>query len=77
MNKVHLPLVWLLLITQLQTASSAIEEALGAWSHPQVVILDIGAQPMILGVGFSEKVGLFHSKLQSILENIQIASSAN
>jgi len=31
---------------------------------PIVVFLDIGAQPVILGVQFAKKMGMFDSKLQ-------------
>ncbi len=30
---------------------------------PRMVLLDIGAQPMILGVQFAKKMGMFDSKL--------------
>jgi len=32
---------------------------------PRVVLLDTGAQPVILGVQFTKKMGMFDSKLRS------------
>ncbi len=42
-----------------------IELAIQVGGHtPRVVLLDIGAQPMILGVQFSKKMGMFDSELR-------------
>jgi hypothetical protein len=41
-----------------------IESAIQVGKHtPKVVLLDISAQPMILGVQFTKKMGMFDSKL--------------
>jgi len=43
------------------------ESAIQVGGHtPRVVLLDIGAQPMILGVQFTKKMGIFNSKLQNL-----------
>ncbi len=42
-----------------------IELAIQVGGHtPRVVLLDIGAQPVILGVRFAKKMGMLDSKLQ-------------
>jgi len=41
---------------------------------PRVVLLDIGAQPMILGVQFAKKMGMFDSKLQKSMWQIRTVS---
>jgi hypothetical protein len=43
---------------------------------PKVVLLDIGAQPMILGVQFAKKIGMFDSKLWKSMWEIYIASGS-
>ncbi len=37
---------------------------------PRVVLLDTGAQPMILGVQFAKKMGMLDSKLQKVMWQI-------
>jgi hypothetical protein len=39
-----------------------------------VVLLDIGAQPMILGVQFAKKMGMIDSKLQKSMWQIRTVS---
>ncbi len=41
---------------------------------PRVVLLDTGAQPVILGVQFAKKMGMFDSKLQKSMWQIRTAS---
>jgi hypothetical protein len=41
---------------------------------PKVVLLDIGAQLMILGVQFAKKIGMFNSKLQKSMWQIHITN---
>jgi hypothetical protein len=43
---------------------------------PKVVLLDIGAQPVILGVQFAKKMGMFDSKLQKSMWQIRTASGS-
>ncbi len=42
----------------------------------RVVLLDIGAQPVILGVQFAKKMGMLNSKLQKSMWQIHIASGS-
>jgi len=47
-----------------------IELAIHVGGHaPKVVLLDIGAQPMILGIQFAKKMGMFNSKLRKSMAN--------
>ncbi len=49
-----------------------IESAIQVGGHtPKVVLLDIGAQPMILGVQFAKKMGMLDSKLQNFMWQIR------
>jgi hypothetical protein len=41
---------------------------------PKVVLLDTSAQPMILGVQFAKKMGMFDSKLRKSMWQIHIVS---
>jgi hypothetical protein len=41
---------------------------------PRMVFLDIGAQPIILGVQFTKKMGMFDSKLRTSMWQIRTAS---
>jgi hypothetical protein len=41
-----------------------------------VVLFDIGAQPMILGVEFAKKMGMLDSKLRKSMWQIRIASGS-
>jgi hypothetical protein len=41
-----------------------------------VVFLDIGAQPMILGIQFAKKMGMFNSKLWKSMWQIRNASGS-
>jgi hypothetical protein len=41
-----------------------------------MVLLDIGAQPMILGVQFTKKMGMFNSKLWKSMWQIRTASGS-
>jgi hypothetical protein len=43
---------------------------------PKVVLLDTGAQPMILGVQFTKKMGMLDSKLQKSMWQIRTASGS-
>ncbi len=43
---------------------------------PGVVLLDIGAQPVILGVQFAKKMGMFNSKLQKSMWQICTANGS-
>ncbi len=43
---------------------------------PRVVLLDIGAQPVILGVQFAKKMGMFDSKLWKSMWQIRTASGS-
>ncbi len=43
---------------------------------PRVVLMDIGAQPVILGVQFTKKMGMFDSKLRKSMWQIQTASGS-
>jgi hypothetical protein len=43
---------------------------------PIVVLLDTGAQPVILGVQFAKKMGMLDSKLRKSLWQIRIASES-
>ncbi len=43
---------------------------------PRVVLLDTCAQPMILGVQFTKKMGMFDSKLQKYMWQIRTASGS-
>ncbi len=43
---------------------------------PRVVLLDIGAQRIILGVQFAKKMGMLDSKLQKSMWQISIASGS-
>jgi hypothetical protein len=43
---------------------------------PRVVLLDTGAQPMILGVQFAKKMGMFDSKLRKFMWQICTASGS-
>jgi hypothetical protein len=48
-----------------------IESTIQVGGHtPKVVLLDIGAQPMIPGVQFAKKIGMFDSKLQKFMWQI-------
>jgi hypothetical protein len=37
---------------------------------PRMVLLDIGAQPVILGVQFTKKMGMLDSKLRKFVANL-------
>jgi hypothetical protein len=51
------------------------ESAIQVGEHtPRVVLLDIGAQPMILGVQFAKKMGMLNSKLRKSMWQIRTAS---
>jgi len=53
------------------------ESAIQVGGHtPQVVLLDIGAQPMILGVQFAKKMGMLDSKLRKFMWQIHTASGS-
>ncbi len=41
---------------------------------PKVVLLDIGAQPLILGVQFAKKMGMFNSKLRKSMWQTRTSS---
>jgi hypothetical protein len=41
-----------------------------------VVLLDIGAQPVILGIQFTKKMGMLDSKLRKSMWQIRIASES-
>ncbi len=41
-----------------------------------MVLFDIGAQPMILGVEFAKKMGMLDSKLRKSMWQIRIASGS-
>jgi len=41
---------------------------------PRVVLIDTSAQPVILGVQFTKKMGMIDSKLQKSMWQIRIAS---
>jgi hypothetical protein len=41
-----------------------------------VVLLDIGAQPMILGVQFAKKMGMLNSKLRKSMWQIRTVSGS-
>jgi hypothetical protein len=43
---------------------------------PKVVLLDIGAQPIILGVQFTKNMGMFDSKLRKSMCQIRTASGS-
>jgi hypothetical protein len=43
---------------------------------PKVVLLDTGAQPVILGVQFAKKMGMFDSKLRKTMWQIRTASGS-
>jgi len=43
---------------------------------PKVVLLDIGAQPVILGVQFAKKMGMLNSKLQKSMWQIRTTSGS-
>jgi hypothetical protein len=44
------------------------ESAIQVGGHtPKVVLLDTGAQPVILGVQFAKKISMFDSKLQKLM----------
>ncbi len=43
---------------------------------PKVVLLDIGAQPVILGVQFAKKMGMLDSKLRKSMWQIHTASGS-
>jgi hypothetical protein len=43
---------------------------------PRVVLLDTGAQPVILGVQFAKKMGMFDSKLRKSMWRIRTASGS-
>ncbi len=43
---------------------------------PRVVLLDTGAQPMIIGVQFTKKMGMFDSKLWKSMWQIRTASGS-
>ncbi len=43
---------------------------------PKVVLLDTGAQPMILGVQFTKKMGMFDSKLRKSMWQIHNTSGS-
>jgi len=43
---------------------------------PKVVLLDTGAQPVILGVQFAKKIGMLDSKLQKSMWQIRTASGS-
>jgi len=43
---------------------------------PKVVLLDIGAHPMILGVQFAKKMGMFDSKLRKSMWQIRTSSGS-
>jgi hypothetical protein len=52
-----------------------IESAIQVGGHtPKVVFLDIGAQPVILGIQFTKKMGMFDSKLQKSMWQIHTTS---
>jgi hypothetical protein len=54
-----------------------IESAIQVGGHtPRVVLLDIGAQPVILGVQFAKKMGVFDSKLQKFMWQIRTTSGS-
>ncbi len=37
---------------------------------PRVVFIDTGAQPVILGIQFTKKMGMFDSKLRKYMANL-------
>jgi hypothetical protein len=41
---------------------------------PRVVLLDTGAQPVILGIQFAKKMGMFDSKLRKFMWQIRTTS---
>ncbi len=43
---------------------------------PRMVLLDTGAQPVILGVQFAKKMGMFDSKLRKFMWQFRIASGS-
>jgi len=43
---------------------------------PRVVLLDIGAQPLILRVQFAKKMGMLNSKLRKSMWQIRTASES-
>jgi hypothetical protein len=43
---------------------------------PRVVFLDIGAQPLILGIQFAKKMHMFDSKFQKFMWQIRTASGS-
>jgi len=43
---------------------------------PRMVLLDTGAQPMIIGVQFAKKMGMFDSKLRKSMWQIRTASGS-
>jgi hypothetical protein len=44
--------------------------------RPKVVLLDTGAQPVILGIAFATKIGVLHSNLQKLRWQIRTASGS-
>jgi hypothetical protein len=54
-----------------------VESSIQVGGHtPRVVFLDTGAQPMILGVQFAKKMGMFNSKLQKSMWQTRIVSGS-
>ncbi len=54
-----------------------IESTIQVGGHaPRVVLLDSGAQPVILGVQFAKKLGMLDSKLQKFMWQICIVSES-
>jgi hypothetical protein len=54
-----------------------IESSIQVGGHtPRVVLLDIGAQPVILGIQFAKKMGMLDSKLQKSMWQIRTASGS-
>jgi hypothetical protein len=48
-----------------------IESTIQVGGHtPKVVLLDTGAQPVILGIQFGKKMGMLNSKLQKSVANL-------
>jgi predicted aspartyl protease len=57
------------------TIVNNIESTIQVGRHtPRVVLLDIGAQPVILGIQFAKKMGMLNSKLRKSMWQIRTAN---